>query len=81
MRLWSHHRFAFPLPERHRFPASKQPLLAARVETEALGEVADSPAARDALRDGVGMNLGGGTHHAGRATARGYCLVNDVADD
>jgi acetoin utilization deacetylase AcuC-like enzyme len=36
-------------------------------------------AARDALRDGIGMNLGGGTHHAGRAVARGYCLFNDVA--
>ncbi len=24
------------------------------------------------------MNLGGGTHHAGRAFARGYCLFNDV---
>jgi acetoin utilization deacetylase AcuC-like enzyme len=36
-------------------------------------------AARHALRQGVGMNLGGGTHHAGRAFARGYCLFNDVA--
>ena len=36
-------------------------------------------AARHALRHGVGMNLGGGTHHAGRAFARGYCLFNDVA--
>jgi acetoin utilization deacetylase AcuC-like enzyme len=36
-------------------------------------------AARMALRRGVGMNLGGGTHHAGRAFARGYCLFNDVA--
>jgi acetoin utilization deacetylase AcuC-like enzyme len=132
MRLWSHHRFSFPLPQRHRFPVSKYPLLAERVESERLGTIADSPpigwdalalvhdaallerirtgaltvreertlglpwsaelverarratggtveAARDALRDGVGMNLGGGTHHAGRATARGYCLVNDVA--
>ena len=35
-------------------------------------------AAREALRRGVGMNLGGGTHHAGRAFARGYCLFNDV---
>jgi acetoin utilization deacetylase AcuC-like enzyme len=25
------------------------------------------------------MNLGGGTHHAGRAFARGYCLFNDIA--
>ena len=36
-------------------------------------------AARLALDRGVGMNLGGGTHHAGRAFARGYCLFNDVA--
>ena len=36
-------------------------------------------AARHALRAGLGMNLGGGTHHAGRAFARGYCLFNDVA--
>lgn len=35
-------------------------------------------AARDALGFGVGMNLGGGTHHAGHDFARGYCLVNDV---
>jgi len=36
-------------------------------------------AARDALAHGVGMNLGGGTHHAARAQGRGYCLFNDVA--
>jgi acetoin utilization deacetylase AcuC-like enzyme len=36
-------------------------------------------AARGALAEGLGMNLGGGTHHAGRAFARGYCLFNDVA--
>ena len=36
-------------------------------------------AARRALDHGVGMNLGGGTHHAGRDFARGYCLFNDVA--
>jgi acetoin utilization deacetylase AcuC-like enzyme len=35
-------------------------------------------AARRAVADGLGMNLGGGTHHAGRAFARGYCLFNDV---
>jgi acetoin utilization deacetylase AcuC-like enzyme len=37
-------------------------------------------AARDAL-DGqqVGVMLGGGTHHAGRSSARGYCLFNDLA--
>jgi acetoin utilization deacetylase AcuC-like enzyme len=36
-------------------------------------------ASRDAVSSGIGMNLGGGTHHAGRAFARGYCLFNDVA--
>jgi acetoin utilization deacetylase AcuC-like enzyme len=36
-------------------------------------------AAGDALAHGIGMNLGGGTHHAGRDQARGYCLFNDVA--
>ena len=35
-------------------------------------------AARDALTDGWGMNLGGGTHHAGPASGRGFCLFNDV---
>jgi acetoin utilization deacetylase AcuC-like enzyme len=36
-------------------------------------------AARHALDHRVAMNLGGGTHHAGRDFARGYCLFNDVA--
>jgi hypothetical protein len=36
-------------------------------------------AARDALSGGLGMNLGGGTHHAAYAQGRGYCLFNDVA--
>jgi acetoin utilization deacetylase AcuC-like enzyme len=36
-------------------------------------------AAARALERGIGMNLGGGTHHAGRDFARGYCLFNDVA--
>lgn len=36
-------------------------------------------AARDAMALGHGMNLGGGTHHAGRAAGRGYCLFNDLA--
>jgi acetoin utilization deacetylase AcuC-like enzyme len=36
-------------------------------------------AARQALESRLGMNLGGGTHHAGRGFARGYCLFNDVA--
>lgn len=36
-------------------------------------------AGRDAVEEGIGVNLGGGTHHAGHDVSRGYCLVNDVA--
>jgi acetoin utilization deacetylase AcuC-like enzyme len=36
-------------------------------------------AAQHALAHAVALNLGGGTHHAGRDFARGYCLFNDVA--
>lgn len=36
-------------------------------------------ASRHALAHDVGLNLGGGTHHAGQDFARGYCLFNDVA--
>ncbi|WP_445151719.1 histone deacetylase family protein [Baekduia sp. Peel2402] len=42
-------------------------------------------AARDALAgqglagQGVGIMLGGGTHHAGRTSARGFCVFNDLA--
>jgi len=36
-------------------------------------------AALHAVEHGLGMNLGGGTHHAGRDYSRGYCLFNDVA--
>jgi acetoin utilization deacetylase AcuC-like enzyme len=35
-------------------------------------------ATRDARAAGLGLNLGGGTHHAGRAAGRGFCLFNDV---
>jgi acetoin utilization deacetylase AcuC-like enzyme len=36
-------------------------------------------ALEDALRGGLGLNLGGGTHHAYPAHAEGYSLFNDVA--
>jgi acetoin utilization deacetylase AcuC-like enzyme len=134
MRLWTHDRWRFPLPERHRFPIDKYTLLRERVvadgtarpdevlepepapwawleavhdgalvsrirrgeltlrEARGLGlpwspelverarrAVAGSvEAARFAVAHGLGMNLGGGTHHAGRDFARGYCLFNDV---
>ena len=135
MELWTHDRWRFPLPARHRFPIDKYPLLRARVVADGIARADEihetdpvpwavlervhhhdllarirdgeltvreqrglglpwSPAlvergrravagtlaaARHALERGVAMNLGGGTHHAGRAFARGYCLFNDVA--
>jgi len=51
------------------------PELVERARRSVGGTVA---AASRALARGVGMQLGGGTHHAGRAFARGYCLFNDV---
>jgi acetoin utilization deacetylase AcuC-like enzyme len=36
-------------------------------------------AARAALRDGVAMNLAGGTHHAFPDRGEGFCVFNDVA--
>ena len=134
MRLWTHDRWRFPLPERHRFPIDKYALLRERVVadgTVAAADVLEPPAvpwawieavhdgalvarirdgeltlresrglglpwspelverarravagsveaARFALEHGLGMNLGGGTHHAGRDFARGYCLFNDA---
>lgn len=36
-------------------------------------------AARDALAEGVALQLGGGTHHAQADKGSGYCVFNDVA--
>ena len=36
-------------------------------------------ACRSALRDGVSVNLAGGTHHAKHASGSGYCVFNDAA--
>lgn len=36
-------------------------------------------AARAALTDGVGANLGGGTHHAFPDHGEGFCVLNDIA--
>jgi len=52
------------------------PELVERARRSVAGTVA---AAFGALEHRVAMNLGGGTHHAGRDFARGYCLFNDVA--
>jgi acetoin utilization deacetylase AcuC-like enzyme len=52
------------------------PELVERGRRSVAGTVA---AAQHALAHAVALNLGGGTHHAGRDFARGYCLFNDVA--
>ena len=36
-------------------------------------------AARDALEEGLGLNLAGGTHHAFPGHGEGFCVFNDVA--
>jgi acetoin utilization deacetylase AcuC-like enzyme len=36
-------------------------------------------ACRAALKDGLAVNLAGGTHHAFRDHGQGYCLLNDAA--
>jgi acetoin utilization deacetylase AcuC-like enzyme len=131
VKVWTHDRWRFPLPERARFPIEKYTLLRERVEAAGIEVLEAEPvpwawleavhdaeliarirdgglsvreerglglpwsealvergrrsvggtvaAAGLALEAGLGMNLGGGTHHAGRAFARGYCLFNDVA--
>jgi len=52
------------------------PALVERSRRSVAGTIA---AARFAVGAGLCMNLGGGTHHAGHAFARGYCVFNDVA--
>jgi acetoin utilization deacetylase AcuC-like enzyme len=36
-------------------------------------------AAREALRDGIGFNVGGGFHHAFPDHGEGFCAINDIA--
>ncbi len=36
-------------------------------------------AARNALRDGIGFNVGGGFHHAFAEHGEGFCAINDIA--
>jgi len=64
------------LRERRGLGLPWSPALVERARRTTAGTVA---AARRALERGIGMNLGGGTHHAGYDFARGYCLFNDVA--
>jgi acetoin utilization deacetylase AcuC-like enzyme len=66
----------FTLREERGLGLPWSPQLVDRARCATAGTLA---AARHAVKHRVAMNLGGGTHHAGRAFARGYCLFNDVA--
>jgi acetoin utilization deacetylase AcuC-like enzyme len=52
------------------------PELFERCRLEVAGTIA---AAEAALKDGIAVNLAGGTHHAFADRGRGFCLLNDVA--
>lgn len=56
------------------FPWSKE-----LVERSRRSNGATIAACRAAFEDGAGVNLAGGTHHAYRARAQGYCVLNDSA--
>jgi acetoin utilization deacetylase AcuC-like enzyme len=51
-------------------------LLVQRSRASVAGTLA---AARAALEDGIGVNLGGGTHHAFSDHGEGFCVFNDIA--
>jgi acetoin utilization deacetylase AcuC-like enzyme len=51
----------------------------ALVERSLRSSGATLEACRSALAHGLGVNLAGGTHHAFRDAAEGYCLFNDAA--
>ncbi|MBC6989455.1 histone deacetylase [Hymenobacter sp. BT491] len=55
-------------------PQSEQ--LVRRSLTSSAGTV---QSARRALRDGIGLNLAGGTHHAFADHGEGFCVLNDIA--
>lgn len=55
------------------------PWSSAMVERSRRSTGATIAAGRAALRDGVAVNLAGGTHHAQPACGEGYCVFNDAA--
>ncbi len=135
MKIFRYDQYTYPLPDGHRFPASKYQLLREAVETAVLvpsqnlinpvpatfeqltlahdadyvervmtGSLSTKEVrqiglpwseelarrvqfsvgatlggSRAALKDGVGVSLGGGTHHAMFAEGQGYCVYNDSA--
>lgn len=63
-------------PEQRRLGFPWSPALVRRARLAARGTL---QAARHALRDGIGANLAGGSHHAFPDHGEGYCALNDVA--
>jgi acetoin utilization deacetylase AcuC-like enzyme len=55
------------------------PWSAAMVERSRRSVGSTIAASRAALAEGYGVNLAGGTHHAGRDFGQGYCVFNDAA--
>ena len=52
------------------------PKLVLRSRTSVQGTILS---ARNALEEGIAVNLGGGTHHAYADHGEGYCVFNDIA--
>ncbi len=59
--------------------SSELPLTAEIVRAYRLAASGTTLAAREALRRGSGINLGGGFHHAFGDRAEGFCYINDLA--
>jgi acetoin utilization deacetylase AcuC-like enzyme len=58
---------------------SELPLTVEIVRAYGLAAAGTTLAAREALRRGCGVNLGGGFHHAFADRAEGFCYLNDLA--
>jgi len=69
----------FGLRHTYRTAASELPLSAGIVASYVLAAGGTTLAAREALRRGAAINLGGGFHHAFADLASGFCYLNDLA--
>jgi acetoin utilization deacetylase AcuC-like enzyme len=69
----------FGLRHTQRTATSELPLSAGIVAAYALAAGGTIRAAREALRRGAAINLGGGFHHAFADLASGFCYLNDLA--
>jgi acetoin utilization deacetylase AcuC-like enzyme len=67
------------LRETPRTLRSEMPLTAEIVRAFSLGAAGTTLAAREALRRGAAVHVGGGLHHAFADHAEGFCYLNDLA--